>query len=118
MAAFSQFSSDLDAATKKLLERGVRLTELLKQPVYHPLPLEDEVVSLFAGSKGYLDELEVSQIKDFERFLLDLMKREKSTILKEIREQKVISEELEKSLADFMRYALDAYKKKVAEQVA
>lgn len=118
MAAFSQFSSDLDASTKKLLERGVRLTELLKQPVYHPLPLEDEVVSLFAGSKGYLDELEVSQIKDFERFLLDLMKREKSTILKEIREQKIISDELEKSLADFMRYALDTYKKKVTDQVA
>ena len=118
MAAFSQFSSDLDIATKKLLERGVRLTELLKQPVYHPLPVEDEVVSLFAGARGFLDELEVAQIKDFEQFMLETIKREKSSILKEIREQKVISEELEKSLTDFMRQTLDEYKKKTAQEAA
>ena len=118
MAAFSQFSSDLDAATKKLLERGVRLTELLKQPVYHPLALEDEVVSLFAGAKGFLDNLEVGQIKDFEKFLLESIKREKNSIMKEIREKKAISEELENELGTYMQQCLDAFKKKAAEKAA
>ena len=118
MAAFSQFSSDLDAATKKLLERGVRLTELLKQPVYHPLALEDEVVSLFAGAKGFLDGLEVSQVKDFEKFLLESIKREKNSIMKEIRDKKAISEELEKELGTYMQQCLDAFKKKAAEKAA
>ena len=118
MAAFSQFSSALDAATKKLLERGVRLTELLKQPVYHPLALEDEVVSLFAGAKGFLDGLEVSQVKDFEKFLLESIKREKNSIMKEIRDKKAISEELEKELGTYMQQCLDAFKKKAAEKAA
>ena len=85
---------------------------------YVPLPIEDEVVSLFAGARGFLDELEVAQVKDFEQFMLETIKREKSSILKEIREQKVISEELEKSLTDFMKQTLDAYKKKTAQEAA
>ncbi len=102
MAAFSQFSSDLDASTKQLLNRGARLTEILKQPVYHPLPVEEEVVILFAGSKGFLDELEIAQIKDYEAYLLAAFKREKNSLLREIREKKVISEELEHELKAFM----------------
>lgn len=110
MAAFSQFSSDLDQATKKLLNRGARLTEMLKQPVYHPLPLEDEILILFAGSKGYLDSLELSEIKAFEAWILEKAKREKPSFLKELREKKVISEELDKELACFMEYAVSEYK--------
>ena len=102
MAAFSQFSSDLDAATKQLLNRGARLTEILKQPVYHPLPVEEEVVILFAGSKGFLDELEISEIKGYEAYLLEAFKREKPNLLAEIRDKKVISEELDNELRTFM----------------
>ena len=102
MAAFSQFSSDLDVSTKKLLNRGARLTELLKQPVYHPLTLEEEVISLFAGSRGYLDKIEVKDIKDFEEFLLNKTKTEKASYLREIRDSKIISDELEKNLSAFI----------------
>ncbi len=102
MAAFSQFASDLDASTKKLLNRGAKLTEMLKQPVYHPLPLEEEIVILFAGSKGFLDELDVSEIKGYEAYLLEAFKRERHNLLKEIREKKIISEELDKEMRDFM----------------
>lgn len=110
MAAFSQFSSDLDASTKQLLNRGARLTEILKQPVYHPLPVEEEVVILFAGSKGFLDSLEIAQIKDYEAYLLAAFKREKNSLLREIREKKVISEELEQELKAFMESVTAAFK--------
>lgn len=110
MAAFSQFSSDLDASTKQLLNRGARLTEILKQPVYHPLPVEEEVVILFAGSKGFLDELEIAQIKDYEAYLLAAFKREKNSLLREIREKKAISEELEHELKSFMEKATADFK--------
>jgi F-type H+-transporting ATPase subunit alpha len=110
MAAFSQFSSDLDISTKKLLNRGAKLTEMLKQPVYHPLALEEEVLVLFAGSRGYLDDLELSKIKEFESFLLTTAKHEKSLFLNEIREKKIISEELEKELCKFMDNVLTRFK--------
>ena len=110
MAAFSQFSSDLDASTKNLLNRGARLTEMLKQPVYHPLALEEEVLVLFAGSKGYLDDLEISEIKEFESFLLMTAQQEKGLFLNEIREKKFISEELEKELHHFMKKVLERFK--------
>lgn len=110
MAAFAQFSSDLDVSTKQLLNRGAKLVEMLKQPVNRPLPVEEEVVILFAGSKGYLDNLEIDQIKDFEAYLLDKIKREKNSYLKEIREQKVISTELEKSLHEFMAQSVETFK--------
>lgn len=110
MAAFSQFSSDLDVSTKKLLNRGARLTEMLKQPVYHPLALEDEIVILFAGSKGYLDSLEISEIKSFERYLLDRVKREKLKFLKEIKEKKIISDELSNNLAEFIGKCVEDFK--------
>lgn len=110
MAAFSQFSSDLDASTKKLLNRGAKLTEMLKQPVYHPLTLEEEVLVLFAGSRGYLDSLEISEIKAFENFLLTTTKQEKSLFLNEIREKKIISEDFEKELCAFMDKVLARFK--------
>ena len=110
MAAFAQFSSDLDASTKKLLNRGAKLTEMLKQPVYNPLPVEDEVLILFAGSRGFLDDLEIEQIKEFETYLLYSVKHEKNSILKEIREKKVISDELEQTMSDFISNVLKKFK--------
>ena len=67
MAAFAQFGSDLDAATQRLLNRGARLTELLKQPQFSPLKPEEEVAVIFAGGQGYLDDLPVNKVGDFEK---------------------------------------------------
>ena len=101
MAAFAQFSSDLDVATKNLLERGARLTELLKQPVYHPLPVEEEVVSIFAGVNGYLDKLKLDDIKEFEGKYLEDLRANYPEYLKEIKDKKVISEELKEKLKEY-----------------
>ena len=101
MAAFAQFASDLDAATQNLLARGARLTELLKQPVNHPMPVEEEVVAIFAGVRGYLDKIPVKDIKDFESESLRALKINHPEILKKIRDEKVISEEVDKQLSDF-----------------
>src|SRR5438046_6910038 len=70
MAAFAQFGSDLDAATQRLLNRGARLTELLKQPQFAPLKTEEEVAVIFAGSNGFFDSLPVNKVSDFERTIL------------------------------------------------
>src|SRR5258707_5478965 len=70
MAAFSQFASDLDSATQRLLARGSRLTELLKQPQFAPVPVEDQVVAIFAGTRGYLDTVAVSDVGRFESSML------------------------------------------------
>ena len=75
MAAFAQFGSDLDVSTQKLLNRGERLTELLKQGQYSPLAIEEQIVIIFAGVNGYLDDLSVSVVGDFEKFLLLSLKR-------------------------------------------
>ena len=116
MEAFSQFSSDLDVSTKKLLSRGARLTEMLKQPVYHPLPMEEEVVILFAGSRGFLDELELSEIKVFENFLLNNFKKHHVDFLKEIRTEKVISETLEAKLKECIQKYVEEFKKTQKEE--
>ena len=101
MAAFAQFASDLDASTKNLLDRGARLTELLKQPVYHPLPVEEEIVSIFAGVRGFLDKIALSDIKEFEQQSLEKLRLQYPQYLNQIREQKVISEDLEVKLKEF-----------------
>jgi F-type H+-transporting ATPase subunit alpha len=111
MAAFSQFSSDLDIATKKLLNRGARLTEMLKQPVYHPLSLEEEVIILYAGSNGYLDELEISEISAFEHFVIDKMNKEHLSIMKEIRQEKVLSDKLNEELKNLLTNYIEEFKK-------
>ena len=101
MAAFAQFASDLDPATKQLLNRGERLTELLKQPVYHPMPIEDQVVSIYAGVREFLDQIKVSEVKDFETKALADIKSNHPEFLEEIRNTKVISDELDKKLTDY-----------------
>ena len=101
MAAFAQFSSDLDAATQRQLNRGARLTELLKQPQYSPLAMEQQVCVIFAGVNGYLDKLKVEDVARFEQQLLDEL--DGGEILDAIRKSRELSEESEKKL----RAALD-----------
>ncbi len=84
MAAFAQFGSDLDASTQKLLNRGSKLTELLKQNQYSPMTIAEQVVSIFTGVNGYLDDLELSQIRDFEKDLFELIKSSYSDIIESI----------------------------------
>ncbi len=93
MAAFAQFGSDLDAATQKLLNRGARLTELLKQPQFSPLKIEEQVVVLFAGTQGYLDPLPVEKVGEFEDGLLTFMREKHPEILETIRIEKELTDE-------------------------
>ena len=92
MAAFAQFGSDLDASTQKLLNRGARLTELLKQPQYSPYPVEEQVVSIWAGTNGKLDTIEVEDVLRFERELLDYLRRNTS-VLDTLRETNLLTDE-------------------------
>ena len=87
MAAFAQFGSDLDAATQRLLNRGARLTELLKQPQFSPLKVEEQVAVIFAGVNGYLDNIAVARVSDFEQGLLTALRTDHADILEEIREK-------------------------------
>ncbi len=98
MAAFAQFGSDLDAATQRLLARGARLTELLKQPQFSPLRVEEQVVVIYAGTRGYLDPLPVSAVGRFEEELLRFMREDHADILDTIRKEKKLSEEIETKL--------------------
>jgi F-type H+-transporting ATPase subunit alpha len=101
MAAFAQFASDLDAATQRLLARGSRLTELLKQPQFAPVPVEEQVVVIFAGTRGYLDRIEVGDVSRFEAALLAELRAKRSDLLDKIRETGEISGEVEKELEGF-----------------
>jgi F-type H+-transporting ATPase subunit alpha len=109
MAAFAQFSSDLDPSTQKLLARGARLTELLKQPQYSPLSVEDQVISVFAGTRGYLDNLAVSQVGAFEAQLLSEIKVKSPEIVDAIRNDQQIKPETEKSLIAFIENLLRTF---------
>jgi F-type H+/Na+-transporting ATPase subunit alpha len=93
MAAFAQFGSDLDATTQRLLNRGARLTELLKQAQFSPLKMEEQVVSIYAGVNGYLDNLPVAKVKAFESGLLAKLRAE-GTILEAIRASNDLSDEV------------------------
>jgi F-type H+-transporting ATPase subunit alpha len=101
MAAFAQFGSDLDAATQKMLARGARLTELLKQPQFSPLKMEEQVAVIFAGTRGYLDTLPVNSVGKFEQALLTALRDEKS-ILASVGAEKALSGETEKKLVGFL----------------
>jgi F-type H+-transporting ATPase subunit alpha len=102
MAAFAKFGSDLDASTQKLLARGARLTELLKQPQYSPLTMEEQVVSIYAGTRGYLDGVAVGDIGRFERELLARIKSSNPGLLEGIRTKKDLTAELETELKDVL----------------
>ena len=102
MAAFAQFASDLDATTQALLARGARLTELLKQPQYKPVPVEEQVAVIFAGTRGYLDRIPVNKVGEFERRMLSEMKTRKPEILDSIRADREIKKDTEAKLVAFL----------------
>jgi F-type H+-transporting ATPase subunit alpha len=110
MAAFAQFASDLDASTQKLLARGARLTELLKQAQYSPMPVEEQVVSIFAGVNGYLDSIDVKNVGKFETQFMAAIKAKHADILDAVRADREIKPETDKKL----RGALEAFVKTFA----
>ena len=111
MEAFSQFASDLDQSTRNLLERGRRLTEILKQPQYAPLKVEEQVVVIFAGVKGFLDKIEISQITKFESFLLKELRTKEKKMLETIKKEQALSDTLSKSLNDFLESITESFVK-------
>ncbi|MEM9782278.1 MAG: F0F1 ATP synthase subunit alpha [Pseudomonadota bacterium] len=108
MAAFSQFASDLDAATQKLLNRGARLTELLKQPQYSPLTNAEQVCVIFAGVQGYLDDMTVPKVGEFEQALLAELRNNQQALLADIRDN---DRKVEKDLADKIKTVIQSVKK-------
>jgi F-type H+-transporting ATPase subunit alpha len=109
MAAFAQFGSDLDAATQRLLARGARLTELLKQPQFSPMPVEEQVVSIFAGVRGFLDRVKVDQVQEFERRFLNEMRTRHADLLTTIRNEQAMSESSEKKLGEILEAFTKAF---------
>ena len=110
MAAFAQFGSDLDASTQKLLARGARLTELLKQAQYAPMPVEEQVASIFAGTQGFLDAVDTKDVVRYEAAMLSYLRSDKPKILKTIRDTKALDDDTAKELKD----ALTAFGKQFA----
>jgi F-type H+-transporting ATPase subunit alpha len=114
LAAFAQFGSDLDAATQKQLNRGRRLTEILKQPQYQPLPVEKQVAIIFAATHGYLDDIAVEQVRAYEDGLYQFLDRRASGALSAIAEKKVLDDDIRTALTS----ALDEYRKDFAAVAA
>jgi F-type H+-transporting ATPase subunit alpha len=102
MAAFAQFSSDLDASTQQLLARGARLTELLKQPQFSPYPVEEQVAVIFAGTRGYLDKIDVPRVGAFEKQFLTELRASPEGILAAIRDAREIKKDVEQKLEKFL----------------
>jgi F-type H+-transporting ATPase subunit alpha len=107
MEAFAQFGSDLDASTQKLLNRGARLTQLLKQPQFSPLPFEEQTAVIFAGTNGYIDSVAVDQVSYYENSMLRFMRAEHQDVLDEIRSTKDLGDATKAKLKD----ALEAFGK-------
>ena len=110
MAAFAQFGSDLDASTQKLLARGARLTELLKQAQFAPMPVEEQVVSIYSGTAGFIDSVETRDVTRYEAAMLSFMRSEHKDVLKTIRDTKVLDDDTTAKLKD----ALTAFGKQFA----
>jgi F-type H+/Na+-transporting ATPase subunit alpha len=110
MAAFAQFGSDLDASTQKLLNRGARLTELLKQAQFSPMPFEEQTVSIYAGTNGYLDVIPVNRVNEYEAAMLSFMRQNHADVLGEIR----TSKKFEGEVASKAKAALDVFAKQFA----
>lgn len=111
MASFAQFASDLDSSTKKLIDRGDRLTELLKQPQYAPMKLEEQVVGIFIGVNGFLDNLPINKVRDFEKFVLSKMRIEHPDILNQIRDKKEVKPETAEILKGIIANYVDIFEK-------
>jgi F-type H+-transporting ATPase subunit alpha len=110
LAAFAQFGSDLDESTKKQIERGKRLTELLKQPQYDPIPVAEQVVLLYAATKGYLDEIEVEKVSAIARYLREQLSLRNPKLLESIKTNGQLSEEDEKSLHTDLQNLIETFK--------
>ena len=108
MAAFAQFGSDLDASTQQLLNRGAKLTELLKQDQYSPMTVAEQVISVFAGVKGYLDDIDLNKIKRFEKDIIEKIKSDKPEIIDAIQSSGKLDEDTESQL----KQVIEEYKKK------
>ena len=106
MAAFAQFGSDLDASTQQLLNRGAKLTELLKQDQYSPMTVAEQVISVFAGVKGYLDDIDLSKIKGFEKDIIEKIKDDKPEIIEAIQSSGKLEEDTENQL----KQVIEGYK--------
>jgi F-type H+-transporting ATPase subunit alpha len=100
MAAFAQFGSDLDAATQRLLARGARLTELLKQPQFNPMPVEEQVASIYAGTNGFIDSIDVTAVTRYEAAMLSFLRSDHADILKAIRDTKQLDDDTAAKLKD------------------
>jgi F-type H+-transporting ATPase subunit alpha len=100
MAAFAQFGSDLDASTQKLLARGARLTELLKQPQFQPMPVEEQVASIYAGTQGFIDTVPTADVTRYEAAMLSFLRAEKPEILAKIRDTKQLDDDTAAALKD------------------
>ena len=107
MEAFAQFGSDLDASTQKLLNRGARLTQLLKQPQFQPMPFEEQTASIFAGTNGYLDNVATTDVSRYEAAMLAYLRSDHAAVLKTIRDTKDLGDDAKKALVA----ALDAFAK-------
>ncbi len=107
MEAFAQFGSDLDASTQKLLNRGARLTQLLKQPQFQPMPFEEQTASIFAGTNGYLDNVATTDVSRYEAAMLAYLRSDHADVLKAIRDTKDLGDDTKKGLVA----ALDAFAK-------
>jgi len=110
IAAFAQFGSDLDKATLAQLNRGQRLTEVLKQDQYMPLPVEKQVAMIFAGTNGLLDELEVADCRPFEQYLYRFLDTSHPTLLQKIRDRKTIDDEVKVQLQKVIKEAKERFK--------
>ncbi|HHF42252.1 MAG: F0F1 ATP synthase subunit alpha [Candidatus Aminicenantes bacterium] len=103
LATFAQFGTELDKASQAQLERGQRLTEILKQNQYEPLPVEKQIIIIYAGNRGFLDEFEVTVIKEYEKKLYAYLDKEKSDLLKKLAEKKEITPELDEAIATALK---------------
>ncbi len=111
MEAFSQFASDLDQSTRKLLDRGRRLTEILKQPQYQPLTVEEQVVVIYAGVNGFLDDIDIKEVTNFEKELLKSLHTNGKNLLQIIQKDQSLSKETENKLNVFITDISKKYKK-------
>ena len=109
LEAFAKFGSDLEKSTQAQLQRGSRLVELLKQDQYAPMPVENQVVSIFAGTNGYLDGIPLEEVRRFEADLLETLQAREAGLLKEIAEKKELSEELTSKLHSLLKQFSESF---------
>jgi F-type H+-transporting ATPase subunit alpha len=109
LAAFAQFGSDLDKVTKAMLDRGERMTEILKQPQYQPIPVEEQVITIYTGVNGYLDDIPMEKIDRFETDFMKFIKSNYTEIVKSIREKKVLDNDTEAALKDAIKEFKDTF---------